>query len=384
MTAIAIFCDGTWNNKDRTENDTSVARIFQALETEKNRGRRGVDPLYVEGVGADNEAQSLGKFINKWRGGALGRGLTANVRKAYAHLCATYKAGDRIYIFGFSRGAYTARSLAGLIRASGLVRDPDDINKAMAHYRNRHDSTKPSTPESLAFRAEKSPDFYTNEDEREWRRDNNKPIGAAIHIAYLGIFDTVGTRGIPGVLSQLGLIPGGHGFHDLELSSMVQSGRHALGLDERRRLYKHTEWSNLKRLNDAAGVNSAGHTRYLQQWFPGDHGMIGGSGANRQISNSIMAWVLEGAAQEGLSVAMPSVVAPKSDDYAGPLSNKSGGWNWARGWRSGPAAEALMDVHDVALKRVREVRKYRPKSLKILDVPSWEAKVDTELSTRIV
>lgn len=384
MTDIAIFCDGTWNNKDRTENPTSVARIYQALEAEKQAGRRGIAPLYIEGVGAENDKKTVGRWVDRIRGGALGRGLTANVREGYEYLCENYKKGDKIYIFGFSRGAYTARSLAGLIRAAGLMRESDDINKAVAHYRNRHDSTKPSTPESLAFRAEKSPDFYTNTAERDWRRDNGKTIGDPIDIAYLGIFDTVGANGIPGLLSQMGVVPGGHGFHDQELSSMVQSGRHALGLDERRRLYKHTPWSNLSILNDEAGMDAAGGTRYRQEWFPGDHGMIGGSGANRQISNSVMAWILEGAKVGGLKVKIPTAVAAKSNDHTGPLSNKPRANGWRGKWRTGPAATAVSEVHALALKRVRDVSGYEPGSLPLLKVANWRATVDNELSTRVV
>mmetsp|Transcript_29359 Transcript_29359/g.57216 ORF Transcript_29359/g.57216 Transcript_29359/m.57216 type:complete len:385 (-) Transcript_29359:1347-2501(-) len=384
MANIALFFDGTWNHKDRTDNPTSVARMSVALDDDTSAKSKQTKHKYIPGVGANDDKGAVGKAVDKLRGGALGRGLTKDIRDGYVFLRENYKAGDKIFIFGFSRGAYTARSLAGLIRASGLVRDEDDINKAIARYRNRASETGPKTNESLEFRAEKSPDFYTNETERDWRREKGKPVGDAITIAYMGIFDTVGSNGIPGILSQLGLVPGGHGFHDHELSSMVQSGRHALGLDERRRLYGHTEWANLPRLNRDAGMDAAGGARYRQAWFPGDHGMIGGSGAHRQISNTVLAWVLEGAAVAGLEVTMPADVMAKPQDYTGPLTNKARGGGWAGKWRSGPADTALADVHDAALKRVRDVPEYRPKSLKLLKVSGWQAMVDTELSTRIV
>lgn len=382
MTSIAIFCDGTWNNKDRTEHDTSVARIFQALEADVAAGRTDVKPYYIEGLGADNEARSIGRFIDKWRGGALGRGLTANIREGYKFLCDTYKAGDKIYIFGFSRGAYTARSLAGMVRASGLVSKESDINKAMHRYRDPDAKTRPSTDESNAFRAEKSPDFYTTQSELDWRKRNGKAEGAPIEIAYLGIFDTVGTAGIPGVLSQLGLIPEGHGFHDLELSSMVKAGRHAIGLDEQRKLYKHTEWSNLPELNRKAGADAKGGARYRQEWFPGDHGMIGGSGPNRQISNTVMAWILEGAEVAGLKVDMPESLKPTPNDFRGPLTNLSPKRGWF--WRAGPGRTAIADIHPMALQRVNGVPDYRPKSLKLLEVADWQAAVNEAINTRVV
>lgn len=382
MKSITIFCDGTWNNKDRTDHATSVARIFQALEAEQKNGRNDIAPYYIEGVGANNDRKSIAKAIDKWRGGALGRGLTLNIREGYKHLCDTYESGDKIFIFGFSRGAYTARSLAGMIRASGLMRNDGDINKAMARYRQRDDFTKPRTEESHVFRAEKSPDFYTNENERKWREQNGHPTGAPITIAYMGIFDTVGANGIPGVLSQLGLTPGGHGFHDLELSSMVQSGRHAIGLDERRRLYKHTVWANLSKLNVSAGNDRHGGARYRQEWFPGDHGMIGGSGANRRISNSILSWILEGAEVAGLKVKLPDNLTQKSDDYKGPLSNLSK--QRGRKWREGPGRTTIADIHGVALQRVNDMPDYRPKSLKLLDFVGWQAALNQEVSTRVV
>jgi uncharacterized protein (DUF2235 family) len=381
MKSIAIFCDGTWNNKDRTDDDTSVARIFQALEDEKNSGREGLELCYIPGVGTNDDRGFIGKTIDKWRGGALGRGLTEDIREGYTCLCNLYEAGDKIYIFGFSRGAYTARSLAGMIRASGLVQSQGDIDTAMTRYRNRDASTKPTTDESLEFRAQKSPDFYTNNAERDWRSQNGKPTGAPITIAYLGIFDTVGAHGIPGILGQLRLIPGGHGFHDLELSSMVQSGRHALGLDERRKLFSHTEWANLPRLNQNTGMDAQGGARYRQEWFPGDHGMVGGSGKERRLSNPILEWVLDGAEVAGLAVNLPAELRPKPDDFKAPLSHLANKRGWS--WRDGPDRTAIAEVHPVALKRAREMAEYKPKSLKLLDFAGWQALVDQEISTRI-
>lgn len=382
MTSIAIFCDGTWNNKDRTDHDTSVARIFQALEAEVAAGRTDVKPYYIEGLGTDNDARSIGKFIDKWRGGALGRGLTRNIREGYKYLCDNYKAGDKIYIFGFSRGAYTARSLAGMVRASGLVSKESDINKAMHRYRDPDEKTRPSTDDSNAFRAEKSPKFYTTDAELEWRRSNGKTLGDPIEIAYLGVFDTVGTAGIPGVLSQLGLIPEGHGFHDLELSSMVKAGRHAIGLDENRRLYKHTGWSNVSELNDKTTRDANGGARYRQEWFPGDHGIIGGSGPNRQISNTVMGWIVEGAEVAGLSVKIPESLKPTVHDFRGPLTNLSNKKGWF--WRDGPGRTAIGDIHSLALQRVNGVPGYHPKSLKLLDIAGWQALINEEINNRFV
>ena len=130
---IAVFCDGTWNNRDRTENDTSVARLEEVVqEAQGQQGRAEQRTWYQAGVGANDGLKGIWKLLDKFRGGALGRGLTADIRECYQFLVDTYRPGDKLFIFGFSRGAYTARSLAGLIRSAGIVSHSDDIDAAMA------------------------------------------------------------------------------------------------------------------------------------------------------------------------------------------------------------------------------------------------------------
>lgn len=144
---IAVFCDGTWNNRDRTENDTSVARLEEVVqEAQGQQGRAEQRTWYQAGVGANDGLKGIWKLLDKFRGGALGRGLTADIRECYQFLVDTYRPGDKLFIFGFSRGAYTARSLAGLIRSAGIVSHLDDIDVAMAWYRNRAAITHPSNP----------------------------------------------------------------------------------------------------------------------------------------------------------------------------------------------------------------------------------------------
>lgn len=379
MKHIVVCCDGTWNNRDRTKNDTSVAHIAQILESARKNGRSDIVPIYIEGVGATSGLSGLRKALDKLRGGALGRGLTRNVRRGFGHIVRNYEPGDRIYIFGFSRGAYTARSLGGLVRSSGIPKSTRLIKKALRRYRNPEPETHPKSEESLKYRLKDSPDFYTTDGERDWRAQNGHPTGDPINIAYLGIFDTVGTNGVPGVLGQLGLLPGGHGFHDHELSSMVHAGRHAIGLDERRVLYKHTPWTNLAKLNDERGTYPDGSVRFQQQWFPGVHGMIGGSGADRRLSNSVMEWILEGADDAGLKIDVPEKLQAKADDYAGGLSNDTASFDptaWVKAPRRGPTLAEIGDLHPVALLRLRWREEYRPKSLKrMLRVGGWQRRV---------
>ena len=137
MARIAIFCDGTWNSPTMKQ-PTHVVRLFQ-----KTRRTNAQHTHYFEGVGTGvDEAGFFGKSLLKQSlmkvgGGAFSWGLNDNIKQAYAALCAEYEAGDEIFIFGFSRGAYTARSLAGMIRKCGIVADPTPANldKAFTLYR---------------------------------------------------------------------------------------------------------------------------------------------------------------------------------------------------------------------------------------------------------
>ena len=383
MTQIIVLCDGTWNNRDRTKHPTSIARLSSVLEKRHADGDHDIAPKYLAGVGARDNLRGLRRTIDKWRGGALGRGLALNIRMGYRHIIRNYRPGDEIYIFGFSRGAYTARSLAGLVRSAGIVKNAGLIKKAFRRYRDFDEETAPKTLESLRFRARHSPRFYTNEAERQWRVEEGITPGDPIKLAYLGIFDTVGTNGIPGVLDQFGIVRNGHGFHDHELSSMVQSGRHAVGLDERRALYGVTPWSNLPELNRLRGQDGQGGDPFQQKWFPGEHGIIGGSGANRRISNSVLDWILEGAARAGLEVALPQDIHAKPDDYDGALSNVSGfdPTAWVKQARDGPRnLDALDDLHETAMLRLIWRAHYRPKSLRhFLRINAWRQSVEARL-----
>ena len=112
---LVVCCDGTWNSPDQSKSHvscpTNVTKVALAITPQ---GKEGVDQLvyYHKGVGT-------GKF-DHLRGGAFGRGLTKNIKDAYSFLIENYQIGDELFFFGFSRGAYTARSTVGLIRNSGF------------------------------------------------------------------------------------------------------------------------------------------------------------------------------------------------------------------------------------------------------------------------
>ncbi len=118
MKRISIFCDGTWNQLS-APNATHVARLARAVRPSATDGRTQL-VYYQQGVGTGRGTNAVARKMDKWLGGALGWGLDDNIIEAYRNLIFWYEPGDQIFIFGFSRGAYTARSLAGLIRTAGI------------------------------------------------------------------------------------------------------------------------------------------------------------------------------------------------------------------------------------------------------------------------
>jgi uncharacterized protein (DUF2235 family) len=120
MKRIVICCDGTWNTADQAEGGvptpTNVVRLCNAVaKVDKENGDIEQLKYYHPGVGTDPGV------LSKLAGGGLGKGLDRNIMSGYRFLADNYVPGDEIYLFGFSRGAYTARSLAGLVGCCGLL-----------------------------------------------------------------------------------------------------------------------------------------------------------------------------------------------------------------------------------------------------------------------
>ncbi len=324
MKRLIYCCDGTWNTSD-SAHPTNVVKLAQMVVPTTPDGTKQI-VNYVVGVGSGRGAGRLARLIDRFAGGALGTGLMANVVDAYRALVFAYEPGDEIYIFGFSRGAFTARSLAGLIRSTGIIepRNVWMIPEAVARYRSGEAKTKPDDEASFQYRLRWSPGTYTSMDERIWREGLPAPKGAVdpgqpLSITYLGVWDTVGALGVPGHLKTLAsLFNGRHGFHDAKLSRSVKAARHAVAIDERRRTFDPTLWEKLEELDAANG----GRGKYYQKWFPGNHGSVGGGGEIVSLSNDALIWVAEGAQHEGLVLNQNALKAAGSAvDYRGSLRN---------------------------------------------------------------
>lgn len=358
MTRIAIFCDGTWNSPTIDET-TNVHKLKRALVSDPAKGQVAA---YFPGIGTDERFDGpVKKFFNKWGGGAFGWGLDAKVKQAYQFLAQAYQDGDEIYLFGFSRGAFTARSVAGMIRKCGIISDTstDGVNAAFDLYRKRGQRNHPDADHIREARRAMSPKFATSTTDLTWRNDTSRLVA----VSYLGVWDTVGARGIPP--SLLGPVASmwnrQYKFHDMALSSLVQSARHALALDERRVFYRPAKWDNLdgdQGLNDG----DTGPLRaYQQMWFVGDHSIVGGSGAVQPLSMIALDWVVQGAGK--LTLKSGERFPPSDPDPLAEAPDLTYRWSPLKKWRQGPIAP--WEVHTSVQERRRARGDYRPGSLKI-------------------
>ncbi|WP_415920190.1 DUF2235 domain-containing protein [Tateyamaria sp. SN6-1] len=360
MKRIVVLCDGTWNSPDIADT-THLPEMAISLDISDQQVVK-----YFSGVGVNDDPRFetlLGRGVNRILGGATGLGLGAKVKAAYTAIAQTYEDGDEIYLFGFSRGAFTARSVAGMIRKCGIIDDlsPRGIRRAFRLYRRAGAGNAPDAPGIQAMRAAMSPRFATSERDRAARPD---PV-PIVRIAYLGVWDTVGARGIPtaifGAVARLWNRQ--YRFHDMMLSRSVVSARHAVAADERRRFYEPALWENIAAIN---GGDTSPSAPYQQQWFVGDHAILGGSAMTDALSVFPKLWVLEGAPNLTWRARMkPSRDGANHLLETNRLSDPGGVYRLARNlldWRKDP--RKMTSLNDSTAARLRDLAAYRPESLR--------------------
>ena len=287
---IIISFDGTWNTPDPNpdvdgESSTNVWKLHDTILSADANGKEQ-NKWYEKGVGT--------KWYNKLRGGAFGVGLSEKIQEGYKHLANIFEDGDQIFVFGFSRGAYSARSLVGLVRNAGLLRQEHvkRVPEAYSLYRTRD---KGADTENARFFREK----YSRE----------------VTIYFLGVWDTVGALGIP-VESFEWFNRSYYQFHDSELSGIVKNAFHAIAIDEHRKSYQCTLWDPKEKPNQ----------NVEQAWFSGAHANIGGGYANNPLSDISLRWMMEKAQNYGLALDqskipnLPQGVLPITDSYKDFLS----------------------------------------------------------------
>ena len=277
---IVVCCDGTWNTPDKCRDGvyaiTNVARVALGTPLIGADGREQA-VYYDKGVGT-------GKF-DILRGGVFGWGLSRNIRKAYAFLIRCYEPGDDIFLFGFSRGAYTVRSLAGLIRNSGLLKRnfEEKIGEAYELYRRPGGVEKPRSNRMTLFR---------------------KSFSHDTRIHFIGVWDTVGALGVP-MLINIPFLSRRWTFHDVKLSTHVDNAFHALAVDEHRKPLTPAIWEQQA---DSLALRRGGRPQRLEQvWFAGSHSDVGGGYPENEsgLSRLSLEWMAERARECGLEIEIP-------------------------------------------------------------------------------
>lgn len=300
---IAICMDGTWQQL-RQDRKTNIGIIARSIAQHDAAASMPQIVIYTQGVGSTVGAMkkagqsrigAVAAALGSFAGGVFGEGLEDSILDTYLRLAFNYEPGDEIYIFGFSRGAFSARSLAALIGRCGIVsrRYAEKAIEAFDIYR---------TP-GLAWDDPICRDFRIKYGKRITDKDGvRRQADFRPPVAYLGIFDTVGQRGLPSALGWLSEKANERfSFHDLALGTHVLAARHALAIDERRAAFPPTLWTNLDKMNELAReMNRGPEPLYQQRWFSGWHGDIGG-GARSTLSVFPLAWIVEGAANAGLA-----------------------------------------------------------------------------------
>jgi uncharacterized protein (DUF2235 family) len=329
---LVVCCDGTWNTP-RTE--TNIYRTYRFLRerlgspaeiTQKSgvtscagHAKDGSEVLlfYDQGVGTD--------WFSRLVGGGAGVGLSDNVRDAYHFLGHNFAPGSEIYVFGFSRGAYTARSLCGFVKAAGLLVKPTE-KQVWRAYMDLY-ATAPrivarpsgwSVDRVRGWLVEKAGDAvgHLGEDVASLKRHGG------VRINFIGVYDTVGALGVP-LAHATKVNEPIIGFHDTTLGDTVVHAVQALAVDEKRGPYLPTLWTQ------AANAAALAGQSVLQVWFPGVHSDIGGGYPNKGIGDVTLDFMMRQAARHGL-VIDPAQPTPALTLEPLPAQHESFNDQWRR------------------------------------------------------
>ena len=337
MKRIILCADGTWQRPRRNGRPTNVVTLSRAIRPLDTAGPTPIPQVvfYDAGVGSGN-------LMDKLLGGAFGSGLDTNVKDLYRSLAQNYVKGDEIYLFGFSRGAYTARSTAGMIRNCGVLRKERlHLIETEAYDLYRSHTHHPRSDVARAFRAANA---------------------VEARIRFLGVWDTVGALGVPlPRLRQLllGVVPGFHRwdrehfqFHDMQLSSRVDAAFHALAIDEHRPSFRAALWDD------------DGRAEVEQTWFPGDHSGIGGSHPDSGLSDIALWAMVQHLEGTGLALDHDYLTRITRPHYSGTLYPSPSGFHRLLGRTLRPIDGRAQRIDASARRRfAHRFCKYRPRNL---------------------
>ena len=363
MKNIVVCCDGTNNQLDGDL--TNVVRLFEVVV----KNERQV-AFYDPGVGTMADPFSKGAFRKRWSlltGLAFGAGLEANVLNAYRFLMRVFETDDQVFLFGFSRGAFTARVLAGMLHAVGLLHAGTEhlLSYVWRNYRGIR-----TLPDDATAAEREAAQKHAKEVE-VMRRSFTRPCP----VSFLGPWDTVGS---------VGMYNRNQSFAYTFENPSVAVVRHAVALDERRAAFR----SNVFKADPTPLSLQNNRPRVMNVWFPGVHSDVGGGYAWPECSGLAMVafnWILREAVAAGLNVQDAKVRALVAESPPNPLAKMheslQGGWRvieylparryaWDKKktlWRYQPNKPRRMIespfLHRSVLDRMAAISDYRPANL---------------------
>jgi len=335
---IIICSDGTWNRPEEDPGKDFPTNVLKLARAIAPVGSDGIPQQVFYDWG-------IGSYYDKVIGGATGKGLHKNIMDGYRYIVQNYSDGDEIFLFGFSRGAYTVRCLCGLINNCGIIKRPSAalIQKAFDHYKKSGKDYAPKGIRSVEFR-----DKYSHPSKE---------------VRFVGVWDTVGAMGIP--ISFLGLFEDKDEFYDTKIGSNVRIARHALAIDEHREDFEPTIWE----VRDNMDMK--------QVWFAGCHSDIGGSYEPDKdgtvLSDIPLDWMINEAGSAGLTLESHLKDRIKMNQKSTVHNSRRSFYRIKKKfYRPIDHKKGNIIIHDSVKARWEQDKNYRPENLKeFIDKNGW-------------
>ncbi|HLO46805.1 MAG TPA: DUF2235 domain-containing protein [Kamptonema sp.] len=347
---LIVCCDGTWQDLEQGY-PTNVVKMAQAIKPIDDNDISQI-VYYDEGLGTKqiNSKESIIDILTKLDGGAFGLGIDHRIQDAYRFLCMNYQPDDEIYLFGFSRGAYTVRCLAGLIYNSGLLDGKfiHHVPQAYELYREKQNQeNEPSGKNAVYFR--------------------NK-YGQQVSIKALCCWDTVGSLGLPDIIPGLKwdeAFNKRYRFYDTKVNCKIEKAFHAVAIDEIRKVFDVTLMKPTKK------------DQVTQVWFPGGHGCLGGGSEEEcGLSDGALLWMMEQVEKLGLALDKTRVEKGVNPNYTIPFDNTPKFPFNVAGKILREVTGSFDDLHESVKKRWQDPEcHYRPKNLMEFEeqLDSWNS-----------
>lgn len=301
---LVICCDGTNNNLTGNTSDTNVVKLVQLLAQSSSTDASQM-VFYDPGVGNPGElpgatwADGISRWAQRVAGLAFGRGVYENMADCYLFLMRHYQPGDQIYIFGFSRGAFTARSVAGLVNQFGVLRP--HMESMLPTLIHTYFSDRELKPVQIAAIAKQTSELFANAASR------------VVEIQFVGVWDTVASVGMGPFSAKITALPTIKNKRFLNV-------RQALALDEQRAQFKPRLYVDD---NGAYETSTKKPATIKQLWFRGAHCDVGGGFVWGQtgISDRALCWLVSEAVQCGLALQYDSVMLNTESAVAAAFAN---------------------------------------------------------------